>query len=64
MKVLFVGNSATSVHQIPKLFERLCNQLELNVQTDQIIPSSFTLAKHADEKTEHGAMVLETIKNG
>jgi hypothetical protein len=64
MKVLFIGNSATSVHQIPKLFEKLCNQRGLNVETDQIIPSSFTLAKHADTETEHGVKVLETIQNG
>ena len=64
MKILFLGNSATFVHEIPQKLQRLCEKAGYKIETAQLTPSSFYLREHADESTEHGKLVLEEIKKG
>ena len=64
MRILFLGNSATYVHEIPQKLQRLCEKASYKIETEQITPGSFYLREHADESTEHGARVLDEIKKG
>lgn len=64
MRILFLGNSATYVHEIPKKLQRLSEKAGYDIETEQITPGSFYLRQHADETTDHGKRVLEEIKKG
>lgn len=64
MKLLFIGNSATYVHEIPKTLARLCSEQGFNVTTVQLTPGGYMLSQHADETTEHGKKVLDEIAKG
>ena len=64
MKILFIGNSATFVHEIPQKLQRLCEKAGYKIETNQLTPRSFYLREHADETSEHGKQVLEEIKKG
>ena len=64
MKILFLGNSATYVHEIPQTLARLCEKLGYFVEIGQITPGGCELSKHADSETEHGQTVINEINNG
>ena len=64
MKLLFIGNSATYVHEIPRTLARLCSEQGLDVTTMQLTPGGYKLSQHADETTEHGQKVLAEIAKG
>lgn len=59
MKLLFIGNSATHVHNIPKLLASLAEPFEINLKTDMITGDGYELLKHADDKK-----VFEKINEG
>ena len=64
MKLLFIGNSATYVHEIPRTLAKLCSEQGLDVTTMQLTPGGYMLSQHADETTEHGQKVLAEIAKG
>ena len=64
MNLLFIGNSATYVHEIPQTLAKLCAEQGYNVTTSQLTPGGYMLSQHADETTEHGQKVLAEIAKG
>ena len=64
MKLLFIGNSATYYHEIPKTLEKVCRSLGMDVTTAQLTPGGYMLSQHADETTEHGQKVFAEIAKG
>ena len=64
MKHLFLGNSATYVHDIPGTLARLAGACGIRIETAQITPGGCTLAMHADASTELGQRVLAAIGEG
>lgn len=64
MKLLFIGNSATYYHEIPKTLEKVCQKLGIDVTTEQLTPGGYMLSQHADETTEHGQKVFAEIAKG
>lgn len=63
-KVLFIGNSATYVNDIPQTLSRLARKAGYNVEANTITEGGATLTKHADATTDHGKKVLNAIVNG
>ena len=63
-KLLFIGNSATYVHQIPQWLARVAEPFGHHLQVQQITPGGCTLARHADPGTEHGQAVFAEIAKG
>ena len=63
-KLLFIGNSATYVYDIPQLLSRLARKAGYNVQADSVTLSGGKLSQHADASTEHGKNVLKAIDKG
>ena len=59
MKFLFIGNSATHVHNIPSLLENLSEANGFSVKTDMITGDGYELLKHANDKN-----VFEKINEG
>ncbi|MBQ9116453.1 MAG: hypothetical protein IJY04_05470 [Clostridia bacterium] len=64
LRFLFIGNSATYVHEIPQTLARLAGEVGHNIETAQITPGGYELAMHADLSTEHGKMVFKEIAKG
>lgn len=64
MRLLFLGNSATYVHEIPQTLARLAAEVGCEIEIEQITPGGCTLAAHADGTTEHGQRVLREIARG
>ena len=64
MKILFLGNSATYVHEIPQTLARLAEKQGHSLEIGQITPGGCELSKHADLSCDHGQSVLEEINKG
>lgn len=64
MKVLFIGNSATYVHEIPQTLERLASNAGFDLECKMLAKGGFELFQHADATTEHGQKVLTEIAQG
>ena len=64
VRVLFLGNSATYVHDLPGTLGRLARQAGYCLECDSIAKPSITASFHADAATEHGQTVLQTIQKG
>lgn len=64
MKILFIGNSATFVHEIPQTLAKLAGNLGYDVDVAQMTPGGCELSRHADTSLEHGKAVYEEIANG
>lgn len=64
MKLLFIGNSATYVHDIPGTLRRLSALAGYDVETAQITPGGYELAQHGDDSSEHGQRVFREIGGG
>ncbi len=51
MKVLFIGNSYTSVNDLPSLVEALAEAAGgRKIETDQYLPGGYTFEQHANDK--------------
>jgi uncharacterized protein YbjQ (UPF0145 family) len=59
MKILFIGNSATYVHEIPETLARLANEQGCDVETESITRGGYMLSQYAEEQG-----VYDTIKKG
>lgn len=64
LKVLFIGNSATYVHEIPQTLARLATEAGFLTECTKVTKGGYELAQHADASTEHGQTVLEEIARG
>ena len=64
MKLLFIGNSATHVHDIPKLLSSLAADAGIFIETEMLTADGCDLYTHADASSEHGKKVLEKIREG
>lgn len=64
LRVLFIGNSATYVHDIPGSLKALSERAGFSLECDSIVEGGAKLSFHADVQTEHGRRVLEAIKSG
>ncbi len=47
-KLLFIGNSATYVHDIPATLASLCEKKGITVTQYQIVPGGYTLVQHSE----------------
>lgn len=63
-RLLFIGNSATYVHELPQMLAQLAGELGYRLEVERLTPGGYTLAQHADASTEHGQRVLEKIREG
>ena len=63
-KLLFLGNSATYVHEIPQTLRHLSEMLGYTLEVAQLTPGGYTLAQHADAESDHGRLVLQEIGKG
>ena len=63
-RVLFIGNRATYVNDIPGTLVRLAEQAGYSIHADRIIKGGAKLSFHADTSTEHGENVFNAIKKG
>lgn len=63
LRLLFIGNSATYVHDIPGTLARLAQQAGYSVEASSIVKGGAKLSYHADLTTEHGEKVLHTIND-
>lgn len=63
-KVLFIGNSATYVNEIPQTLARLSTQAGYPLECAQITRGGFELTRHADVSTPHGQRILEELNRG
>lgn len=59
MKILFIGNSATYVHEIPETLSRLSDEQGINVEIESITRGGYMLSQYAEEQG-----VYDTIKKG
>lgn len=64
IKLLFIGNSATYVHDLPEMLCRLARQAGYPILCDSIAKPGVKVSFHADAATEHGQTVLQTIARG
>ncbi len=62
MKILFIGNSATYVHNIPETLARLAAQAGYELETKRIVKGGYKLSQHADLDTEHGQLVRSEVE--
>ena len=63
-RLLFIGNSATYVHELPQMLSHLAGEVGYKIEVERLTPGGYTLAQHADASTEHGQRVLEKIREG
>ena len=63
-RLLFIGNSATYVHELPQMLSYLAGEVGYKIEVERLTPGGYTLAQHADASTEHGQRVLEKIREG
>ena len=64
LKLLFIGNSATYVHDLPQTLCRLATEAGYSMESASVVKGGYELAQHADSSTEHGQTVLSQIARG
>ena len=64
MKILFIGNSATYVNDIPKMLERLANAAGYPLETDMVVKGGFRLSQHANGVCAREKIALDEIEKG
>ena len=64
LRVLFIGNSATYVHDLPQTLFRLADQAGYHIEVTSVVKGGYMLSQHADPDTEHGRKVLREIRRG
>jgi hypothetical protein len=60
MRILFIGNSATYVHDIPETLARLASEAGFPTETVRIVKGGWRLSQHA----EAGSRALAEIEKG
>lgn len=64
LRLLFIGNSATYVNDIPGTLKNLAGKAGYPIECERIVKGGAKLSFHADLTTIHGQTVLETIQKG
>lgn len=64
LRVLFIGNSATSVNDVPSMVNRLARSKGYNLEYTSLTKGGSSLSTHADATTDHGKQVLAEIAKG
>ena len=64
LTLLFIGNSATYVHDIPQTLASLAGKAGYPVETKALTKGGYTISQHADPSSEHGKAVLDEIAKG
>ena len=64
MKILFIGNSATYVHEVPKMLERLARGAGCEIETDMVVKGGFRLSQHAAGSPAREKIALEEMQRG
>ena len=64
MNILFIGNSATYVHDLPGMLCRFAKEAGRDIKTASIVKGGYELSRHGDESTDHGKNVLAEIAKG
>ncbi|HIW74210.1 MAG TPA: hypothetical protein H9684_07785 [Firmicutes bacterium] len=64
LKVLFVGNSATYVNDMPKMFERLCQEAGHDVTVRSLTVDGAFLSQFADPDQNAGKALRTELGNG
>lgn len=64
MKILFIGNSATYVNDVPKMLERLAKKAGYDIETDMVVKGGFRLSQHAEGIMARDKIALEEIEKG
>lgn len=64
LKILFIGNSATSVNNVPRTLARVAGRAGYEIEVDSCTEGGYTLSQHADETTAYGKSVYDKIANG
>ena len=62
MKILFIGNSYTFYHEMPKLFEALCLANGKDVKVDSVTKGGRKLYENLASGDENNARILELLK--
>ena len=64
MKILFIGNSATYVHEVPKMLERLAREAGYEIETDMVVKGGFRLSQHAAGLPARERIAPEVLQRG
>lgn len=64
LRLLFIGNSATYVNDIPGTLKNLAEKAGYLIECERIVKGGAKLSFHADTSTIHSQTVLETIQKG
>ena len=64
IRVLFVGNSATYVHDIPGTLAGLAQKAGYKIECSSVVKGGATLAMHADASSPLGQKTLRAIEAG
>ena len=64
IRLLFIGNSATYVHDLPGTLSRLAQKAGYPVECASNVKGGAELSKHADYSSELGQKALEMIRKG
>ena len=64
MKVLFIGNSATYMHDMPKTFAAMAKSAGHTAEVDQLTYGGCVLSRYADENDPYGQDAREKIAAG
>ena len=64
MKILFIGNSATYVNDVPKMLERLARGAGYEIETDMVVKGGFRLSQHATGVMARDKIALEELQKG
>lgn len=62
--LLFIGNSATYVHDVPEMLAKLATEAGYPTESVKITLGGYTLKQHADGESEHGREVRKLIGQG
>jgi hypothetical protein len=62
MKILFIGNSYTFYHEMPKLFEALCRANGKDVEVDSVTKGGRKLYENLASGDENNAKILELLE--
>jgi hypothetical protein len=63
-RVLFVGNSFTSVNDVPAHYRELVSDLIPRAQVEQVAPGGYLLAQHAADARSDGSALARFLRTG
>lgn len=64
LRTLFIGNSATYVHDIPQALSCLSIEAGYPLEAIAVVKGGYELSQHANADTPHGRRVLDEIAKG